>query len=79
MEEDLQNALLDIEENVRGEDRKRQHLAYLNSLAAENDADDEEGCIICSEVYESGWIFEWCVIFSIIVQQLNCLKCSPML
>jgi hypothetical protein len=39
--------------------KKQQHLSYLNSLAAENDAEDDEGCIICAEIYESGWIFEW--------------------
>jgi E3 ubiquitin-protein ligase SHPRH len=43
---------------------KKNHMKYLESLAAADEEDDSEQCIICTDSYKSGWIFDWYVKLS---------------
>lgn len=59
LEEQILGTELDVGVYEQDIVKKQRRLNYLRSLAAEKQEEEEEQCIICTESYENGWIFEW--------------------
>ncbi len=58
LDEELDDCEREIEQHAAEWRNQKAKLGYLASLAESRDEEDEQ-CVICTESYQQGWIFEW--------------------